>query len=248
MIFETSFCYFYSEILWFKLWELENSILTLYSKFKSFIFYFQTVIKSKLEIAESKLAARPNLEIFQERIIPTWLTGKNYVQYKDKLIVSLYFDLTPTAKIIRERMDNYSQTCLLSVVDAMMLFYDALSAKISHDGKPKIMSLTNEEWLELCEEVEFKDRFKIRIIQKLLAPFDIEDIGRLCNWCQYKYVVVFQNNMILKIYISVVDRKKVALRYHFIYVNHLDIDVAQNSEEKITDYIKNVCKPYHIQN
>ena len=93
-------------------------------------------------------------------------------------------------------MDNYKQISLTDVANALVAFYKAVSSNIAHDDEPQYFTWKSKEWNAIFEKIKYTNPINKKIVMKTFEPIEPDDLRGLCLY-QYKYVVVFHDNMIL---------------------------------------------------
>lgn len=86
----------------------------------------------------------------------------------DKWYLSFKYEVTRYAKILRSRIGEGSDYYMLS--ESLVLMYNALSNQISHDGTPRPLILTDEQWKELFEISRIYQESDQCLIKTALKP------------------------------------------------------------------------------
>lgn len=86
----------------------------------------------------------------------------------DKWYLSFKYEVTPAAKVLRKRLGQQYNYRKLS--ESLVVMYDALSTKVSHDGTPHPLRLTDEQWNELFEYTQIYQELDRCLIKIALKP------------------------------------------------------------------------------
>jgi len=99
------------------------------------------------------------------------------MDYREKWIICLIFELTPCAKVICQRMGTNIRVEMIS--DAICNVKNAFSARVSHDGTPQPINLTDEQWTQLFDEVKIYAELQKDVVRRVLAPITPQELSGL---------------------------------------------------------------------
>jgi hypothetical protein len=132
------------------------------------------------------LDTRPYIEILQQKVMPHWLLNGDYLS-SVKWAIALEFRLTPTAKVLCQRLENMSAPITIDeLACAFASVYDAFSETVSHSKKQRPIRLSEQDWALLFEDAGLHDEPERMAVREMLQPVEVNEYGTVV-YIAYQY-------------------------------------------------------------